>query len=86
MATATTATLTLTKRAARPAKRGFPGLRCPHCGQENTVRVYLEDVTVFQCNACDAEWGADELRELIALWTRVLAWVDQVDQAPATEG
>ena len=79
MATATVTTPTL---ACTPATRGFPGLRCPFCGQEDNITLNLADVKTFTCGECDEEFTGDDVLEILERWQKVLAWVDL---APATE-
>jgi hypothetical protein len=70
----TTATAASVNGAA--AKKGFGCLPCIRCGQEATVRLDLDDCATFTCGECEESWTADELREHLAKWQRVLAWVD----------
>lgn len=66
----------------KPVKRGFP-VHCLECGETECVRVYLDDVTgMFQCNNCDAEYTPADVRERLAGWEAVLAWVET---APVNE-
>jgi hypothetical protein len=65
-----------TPTANAPAvKRGFD-VRCLSCG-EPSVRVYLSDTELFQCGDCDAEFTLKEVRERLAGWAAVLAWVEK---------
>ena len=61
--------------------RGF-ATRCLHCGEADTVRVDLSDVGSMTCSSCDAEMTAEDVREAIGAWQRVLAWLET---APAYE-
>jgi hypothetical protein len=78
MTTTTTETRTRTKADDR---RGFPGLRCLKCGEEDTVRVNVADMGLT-CSSCDEGFSVAEVRDMMASWTRVLAWIDQ---APAVK-
>ncbi len=70
----------LTQTASR---RGFRGVRCPLCGSaDDTQTVELDNLDTFHCAGCDSEYTADDLREAIAAWQRVLTWIDA---APALE-
>jgi hypothetical protein len=65
-----------------PKARGFPGLRCPLCGEEDTLRIDVETLAL-SCGANDCEIEADEVRSLIALWQKLLLWLET---APVVEG
>ena len=79
----TTATQTNGKpTCTQPQKRGFK-VCCLACGEQGGVRIYLDDMAgLFQCNECEAEFTPEEIRERIAGWEAVLAWVES---APAIE-
>jgi hypothetical protein len=64
-----------------PVKRGFPGLSCLGCGQEDTTSVHLDDMT-FRCSECDSTFTPAEVAEQLERWRRVLSWVET---APAVE-
>jgi uncharacterized protein (DUF983 family) len=68
-------------RAAQETRRGFPGLRCPACGEQDTVRVGLADMHLA-CRSCDHEFRAQDVRDTIAAWARVLDWIEA---APAVK-
>jgi hypothetical protein len=70
----------LTQTATR---RGFKGIRCPLCGSDSdTQTLELDNLDTFLCAGCDEDYTADDLRQAIAAWQRVLAWIDA---APAIE-
>jgi hypothetical protein len=74
-------TIPLNQTEAKPALlgRGFPAV-CIKCGDADAiVRVNLADVTEFRCDSCEAEYTADDVREFLHGWTRVLAWLEQAD-------
>jgi uncharacterized protein (DUF983 family) len=76
MTAAATNGTTAAPETATP-KRGFGYLPCPKCGEEQvTVSLFLDEVSTFRCCECEGEWSADEVRDLIARWGRVLAWLD----------
>jgi transcription elongation factor Elf1 len=51
-------------------------LPCPHCGEEQAViSLNLADMDSFTCQECNAEFDTDSVRNLIAKWTRILAWI-----------
>lgn len=69
-------------QAAKPLERGFPSLPCVLCGNaDGNVTVSLDDVSQFNCKECGGDFDAPTVRGHIALWQRVLAWIDT---APAT--
>lgn len=55
--------------------RGFK-VPCLHCGEKETVRVSLDNLSAFTCVDCDAEFTADDVRAAIDDWSAVLAWID----------
>lgn len=73
----------------RPVKRGFNYLPCPRCGQEEaTVSIDLHDLTdpeAIQCRDCDATFGIEEVRDIVAKWQRVLLWIDSAPELPSEE-
>jgi hypothetical protein len=66
--------------------RGFGFLPCPKCGEaEVSIALIITDLTAddaCKCCECDAEFSLDDVRQFIARWGRVLAWIDQ---APIVE-
>ena len=58
-------------------------LPCPCCGEANAnVSLHLDDCETFTCRECDAEFTTEDVKQFIARWQPVLAWIDQ---APATK-
>lgn len=55
--------------------RGFGGVPCLHCAVPDTLAVHLEAVAVLECRACGAEFTADAVRDYLARWGTVLAWL-----------
>ena len=49
---------------------------CPKCLNDETIRVNLDDGETLTCTGCDEEFTADDLRELVASWLPLLAWLD----------
>jgi hypothetical protein len=62
--------------------KGFGPLPCPKCGQDSQIKVYLEDLNTFSCPECEDEFTADDVRQFVAKWQRVLSFLDS---APAAE-
>ena len=79
MATETTANGTTT--TSKAPRRGFKGLRCPLCGEPDTVMVGLADLG-FSCSSCGEDFKAADVRAMIAAWADVLEWLDR---APTTK-
>lgn len=73
------ATLPLTQTP--PASKGFPGLRCPLCGSTDIQALYLDDLTTCRCTSCEEDYTLDDVRELVAAWSRVLNWIDSAPTA-----
>jgi len=61
----------------KPVRRGFSSLPCILCGNtDGNVTVSLDDVSQFHCNECGDDFDADAVRQQIAQWQAVLAWID----------
>jgi uncharacterized protein (DUF983 family) len=74
--TPTTHPTTPTCSTPTPVSRGFV-LPCPKCGNaESCISLHLDDCETFTCRECDEEFTADDVRDLIAKWGKVLAWID----------
>lgn len=64
-------------------------VRCIECGASAAeARVGVDvDTGLVHCSACDTEFGPDEIREHVAGWERLLAWVEAYPrQAGGTTG
>lgn len=48
---------------------------CIKCGDCGCVTISVESPTCV-CSNCDAEYGADEIRTVIAAWSRLLPWLE----------
>jgi hypothetical protein len=53
--------------------RGF-SLRCPACGEQGAVQVYLYDLSNFGCALCQSEWHVSAV-ERRADYFDCLAWL-----------
>jgi transcription elongation factor Elf1 len=52
-------------------------LPCPKCGEESaSITFNLADGETFVCGDCEADFTADDVRNLITKWQKVLTWVD----------
>lgn len=62
-----------------PAKRrmGFGSLTCPKCCCDGVVMIHLDDFENFCCGDCSEEFTLSDVRELIAGWNKVIAWIDE---------
>jgi hypothetical protein len=71
------ATLTTANGTAKDTtRRGFGPLTCPLCGQDCAISLNLEDLETCTCPECSEEFTLDTVRDVIARWQKVLAWVD----------
>lgn len=69
-ATASQPALTVTPKP-ETAPRGLVGVRCPLCGEEDTLRLRLHDAT-YECSENECEVTAEELRSQIANYQGLL--------------
>ena len=76
------ATLPLSTAPAKSVRRGFPGIRCPLCGNDDVQSLDLDDLQTFHCGGCEESYTTEDVRELLAGWQKVLTWIDG---APAVE-
>jgi Zn ribbon nucleic-acid-binding protein len=60
---------------ATKATKTFAGLRCPHCGGENSLSVQVETL-VLECSECSDEVTRADVEAMIAKWTRLFGWLD----------
>jgi hypothetical protein len=76
----TTATATAAPTTDADSPRGWPGLRCPYCGNEDCVSVALAD-GALRCAECDDDLDRGELRRHAERWLAALAWLDALPPA-----
>lgn len=62
---------------ATKSNKVFAGLRCPHCGEIDSMCVELETLAV-QCN-CGEEVIKAEVEAMIAQWVKLFAWIDSAN-------
>jgi hypothetical protein len=70
---------TATRPADQPTrvKRGFRGICCILCADaEAVISLDLDDCHTLRCGACDDTFTLEDVREHVAAWQRVIAWVD----------
>jgi transcription initiation factor IIE alpha subunit len=60
---------------ATPTQRGF-ALRCLCCGETTSLTLDLDTLDTFRCPECNGDFTADDVREAVGQWQRVLAWID----------
>jgi transcription elongation factor Elf1 len=68
---------------ARP--RGFLGLPCLRCGEQDQLTIRLEALEFSEaicCGACEAEYGVDDVQAAVEAWTRVLTWIGMSPELP----
>jgi hypothetical protein len=68
------------------AQLGYSGLCCIKCGEPGGVRLLLEDLETLFCPECNTEYTIGEVRDTLAQWQQVLAWVDAAPPRRAAEG
>jgi hypothetical protein len=74
----TAAALTVTEP---PAERGQT-LPCPKCGEESaTIDLNLSDCDTLHCQECDATFTVADVRNVIARWQPILAWMEAMPTA-----
>ncbi len=78
--------MTATATQSAPAAADAPGkgmcLPCPRCGEaEASISLCLADAETFTCGECGTEFTATDLRDIMARWQKVLAWVDAMPSA-----
>jgi hypothetical protein len=59
---------------AKPSQP-FEGLRCPHCGDIDTISVKL-DTLAMECGECSEPVTRAEVDAMIARWTALFGWLD----------
>lgn len=50
-------------------------LTCVKCS-EKEISLDLDDCQTFRCRSCEEEYTVDDVREIIAEYSKVLAWID----------
>ncbi len=56
-------------------QKGFQ-VHCPLCGEEDSLRINVDDVHNLTCSRCDGDLTADDIREVMAQWQRLLTWLE----------
>lgn len=64
------------KPEAPTVRKGFPGIRCPLCGSDDVQTISLDDLETCHCAGCEEDYTLDDVRQLVAAWGKVLAWVE----------
>lgn len=73
--------------ASAKTPKGFEGLRCPHCGETDTLSVQVDDLTL-SCRECSEDVTRADVEAVIDAYSRLLKWIDSaaaVLAAPETE-
>jgi hypothetical protein len=70
-------TLTNSASAGQTVYRGFPGIRCPLCGQlgDGAITLDLDTLDVFRCVECEGDFSPQDVQDMVAAWQRVLDWI-----------
>jgi uncharacterized protein (DUF983 family) len=66
--------------SAKKMPAGFPGLRCPHCGEPEVIAVMVESLDL-RCTSCDEPITRAQVAALVEMWGRLLRWLDAAAQA-----
>ncbi len=74
--------LTQSDPVPEPVARGWPGISCWGCGEDDTLTIRLHDTCTLVCSGCDAEFDIADIRTRLAALTAVANWMDL---APAIE-
>jgi uncharacterized protein (DUF983 family) len=62
--------------AAKPkTTKTFANLRCPHCGDVDTMSVKLETLAI-ECGSCGEEVTHAEIDAMITKWIKLFNWLD----------
>jgi hypothetical protein len=56
-------------------KRDFPRLRCPECGEGESLHMRVEDAMLLY-TSCEAEISRSDAERNIAAWQRLLRWLE----------
>lgn len=52
----------------------FPGLKCPECGEVDTLSIRLENGSVF-CGDCEESISAEQIEQTAHNWFRLLEFL-----------
>lgn len=55
----------------------FAGLRCPICGESNTIFLRLYDSRLY-CDACENTVTRIQVTDMLNVWSMVLDWLDKM--------
>ncbi len=67
------------------ANKGWGNLPCPKCGVECLIHVDLlcvNESDSLHCCECDEDFGPEDVRNFVAKWQPVLAWLDTAPTMP----
>jgi transcription elongation factor Elf1 len=59
------------------ASKVFEGLRCPHCGEVDSLDIKVETL-IIECRECSEEVTQSAIDKVIAKWSVLFAWIDTV--------
>jgi hypothetical protein len=57
-------------------RRGFPDLRCPRCGEPDSLLVRVATLDL-ECGECGEPIDRAEVEAVLDRWRRLLAWLDR---------
>jgi Zn ribbon nucleic-acid-binding protein len=61
--------------------KGF-GLRCPFCGEEDSIRIDAHNLDEVICSCCDHEIDHAEVVAIFFRWQRFFAWLGSAPDYP----
>lgn len=67
---------------ATKASKVFAGLRCPSCGESETLSVQVETLKL-ECGGCSETIERAEVEAMIATWQRLFNWLDSASEFAA---
>lgn len=78
----TNATTNLAVATETTAKIRGVQLPCPCCGEEQAaIMLSLADMESCRCEECSTDFTLTDVKDLIAKWTKVIAWVESAPVA-----
>ena len=75
------ATIPTNTTSSKPVRRGFAGIRCPLCGNDDVQTLDLDDCATFHCGGCEESYTTEDVRALLATWQKVLDWIEMAPSA-----
>lgn len=52
-------------------------LPCPKCSESDVcIMLHLDDMKTFTCAACEEEFTAEDIANIVNRWTPILKWIE----------